>query len=614
MVIKAQASIEIPVFMSGQIPEINLQEKSADSATIFWPDGQNQTIYPGKSVAPKVIVLKEEVSAITFQNGSQTSFLLHFNPMPGWLSIAPPLLAILLAVLIKEVLISLFLGVFSGVLLVSIYSFGTIDPITAPFRIMDLYVITALNDSGHLSVIVFSMLIGGMVAIITKNGGMAGFVNRLSPFAKSKRSTQFITWLLGLLIFFDDYANTLVVGNTMRPLTDKWKISREKLAYLVDSTAAPVASIAFVTTWIGAQLGYIEDGIKQLEGLDGSAYQMFINSLSYAFYPILTLGFMLLLIYTGKDFGPMKKAEEAAEKNQLNQTSNENDAAIKELEPRAGTKQQSINALFPIAILIFGTLAGLLFTGWDSSVWQNPNNSFINKLSQIVGAADSYKSLLWSSMAALATAIGITAIRKILSLHETMNIMVKGFGFMLHAILILTLAWTLSSLTDALQTASFITDSFLAMELDARLLPAITFISAALVAFSTGSSWSTMAILYPIMLPAAWALGLEQQLAPEINYQIFYLLISCVLGGAVLGDHCSPISDTTILSSLASSCNHLKHVRTQMPYALSVGSISLIICILPSSFGLNPFLAFILGTIAILILVLIFGTKSKQIE
>ena len=234
--------------------------------------------------------------------------------IPLWLSILPPLIAIILALIFKEVIVSLFIGIWAGAFIAGGLRWSSFYYwLQSLFDVVQKFVVNALNDSGHLMVILFSLLIGGMVSIISKNGGMAGVVQSLSKYAKTPKSAQFITWLLGVAIFFDDYANTLIVGNTMRTVTDKFKISREKLAYIVDSTAAPVSAIAFITTWIGAELGYIDDGMSRIAlETDATAYSIFLSSLKYSFYPIFTLIFILILIRTQKDYGPMLKAERRA--------------------------------------------------------------------------------------------------------------------------------------------------------------------------------------------------------------------------------------------------------------------------------------------------------------
>jgi Na+/H+ antiporter NhaC len=515
------------------------------------------------------------------------------NPIPLWLSILPPLIAILLALLIKEVVSSILIGIFSGALIINFYVHGIlVGWIYAFMRTVDTYLLGALNNKGHLSIILFSLLIGAMVSLISKNGGMQGVVNRISKYAQSPKSGQLAAWFLGIAIFFDDYANTLIVGNTMRPITDKLKISREKLAYLVDSTAAPIASIAFVTTWIGAELGYISSGIEKIDGLDEGVYSTFINSLAYSFYPILALLFMLMLILKGRDFGPMLKAEINARKGERKTEISENlaeHAALEEFAAKKDIKPKAFNAIVPVLVVIFGTIAGLLFTGWDTSVWNDESLGLGRKLSSIIGQADSYQSLLWSSLAGLGTAIKLSVFQGILSLSEAVASAITGIKTMLSAIVILVLAWALALVIEELHTAELIT-SLMSENISPYFIPALTFVLAALIAFSTGSSWGTMAILYPLILPATWKICQETGLDYDTTLSIFHNVVSTVLAGAVLGDHCSPISDTTILSSLSSSCNHIDHVKTQMPYALTVGAVALLFGTIPSAYGLPMWL------------------------
>ena len=520
--------------------------------------------------------------------------------MPLWMSILPPLVAIVMALIIKEVISSLFVGILTGTFLMAYY--GGASPANAIggglLRVVDTYVVGSLFDADHVTIIVFTMLIGGMVRIITANGGMQGVVNWLSRRARGPRSGQLMTFLMDLCIFFDDYSNTLVVGNTMRPIADKLKVSREKLAYIVDSTSAPVVAVAFVTTWIGAELSYIQDGIRAI-GLEASAYSVFFHSLAYSFYPFLTLGFVLMIIFSGRDFGPMLTAERKARK-----------ASVMEPEMTNSVSKPAhiIDALIPLAILIFGTIIGLILTGYNVSVWQS-GTGFFSKLSATIGAANSYKALLWASVLSLLTSIVITMLRGNLTFVKVMEEMVEGFKAMFNAVLILTMAWSIALVTKDMHTAEFVSQLLLKWSLSPAVVPVLTFLLAALIGFSTGTSWGTMAILYPLILPASWLLSQEQGLSVDATMPLFYNVVASVLAGSVMGDHCSPISDTTIMSSLASSCNHLQHVRTQMPYALTVGSVALVMGVLPTALGLPSWVAFSIGFVALWLIVRLVGKK-----
>ena len=522
------------------------------------------------------------------------------GPMSLWMSILPPLVAIAMALLIKDVISSLFVGILTGTFLMALY--GGASPVSALggglLRVVDTYVVGSLFDADHVTIIVFTLLIGGMVRIITANGGMQGVVNWLSKRAQGPRSGQLMTFFMDLCIFFDDYSNTLVVGNTMRPIADKLKVSREKLAYIVDSTSAPVVAVAFVTTWIGAELSYISDGIKTI-GIDASAYSVFFHSLTYSFYPFLTLAFVLMLILSGRDYGPMLKAERKARQASALETGRADSVS---------RPAHVIDALVPLAVLIFGTIIGLVATGYDASVWQG-TSGFFAKLSSIIGAANSYQALLWASLASLLTAVVVTLLRGSLPFAKVMEEMVEGFKSMLNAVLILTMAWSIALVTKDMHTAEFVSQLLVQWSLSPVLVPGLTFVLAALIGFSTGTSWGTMAILYPLILPASWLLCQEQGLSVDASMPLFYNVVASVLAGAVMGDHCSPISDTTIMSSLASSCNHMQHVATQMPYALTVGATALLVGVLPTALGLPSWVAFLMGLAVLWLFVRVVGKK-----
>lgn len=522
--------------------------------------------------------------------------------MPLWMSILPPMVAIVMALILKEVLSSLFLGVLTGAFLMALYEGAS--PVSAlsggVLRVVDTYIVGSLFDADHVKIIVFTLLIGGMVKVITVNGGMRGIVGWLSKKAKGPRSGQLMTFLMDLCVFFDDYSNTLVVGNTMRPLADKLHISREKLSYIVDSTSAPVVAVAFITTWIGAELSYIQEGIDTL-GLEMSSYSVFFHSLAYSFYPFLTLSFVLMIILTGRDFGPMLKAERSA---RMAQKTEEKDVSNGDEAPA-----HAIDAIIPLVVLIVGTILGLLNTGYDSQVWSDPHAGFFSKLSSTIGSADSYQALLWSSLVSLLTAIVVTMLRGRVKFTVVMESVVDGLKSMLNAVVILTMAWSIALVTKDMHTAEFVSQLLLRWSLSPVLVPAITFVLAGLIGFSTGTSWGTMAILYPLILPASWLLCQEQGMEVNAAMPVFYHVVASVMAGAVMGDHCSPISDTTIMSSLSSQCDHLQHVSTQMPYALTVGGVALLIGVLPVALGLPSWVAFLMAVTVLWLLVRFVGKK-----
>lgn len=611
--------VVLPKIIIADIPTsivIPIEGNTADfiEQDSIWLDVNNMQVLAvkgNKQFEFEYIFKTKENVAFKIEN---RSFSKVINPIPLWLSILPPLIAILMALFFKEVFSALFIGLFSGTLIIFSYQEASIFSafFKAIFAISDTYILQSLADSGHISIILFSMLIGAMVNLITKNGGMQGVVNKLSKFANSRRSGQFVTWFLGILIFFDDYANTLVVGNTMRPVTDRLKVSREKLAYIVDSTAAPVASIAMITTWIGIELSYIQSATVQIN-INESPYSIFLHSLPTRFYPFFTLFFILMLILLKKDFGPMLKAEKKCRQQlKIEEETNKPSAELQDIEIDKSIPTRWYNAGIPVFIVIFGTFAGLVYTGWDTTIWNDSNLAFSKKLSHIIGASDSYLALLWSSLSAVLAAVALSLGQRILTLSKAVEALVSGFKTMLTAILILVLAWALADITKDMHTADFISNTLIATNVSPYLLPSLTFILSALIAFSTGSSWGTMAILYPLILPASWALCHSAGMNNLESMDIFYITVSAILAGSVLGDHCSPISDTTILSSLASSCNHIEHVRTQLPYALTVGSIAIFAGLLPAAYGVSSWILIPLGFILLFLIVKFFGKKHEE--
>ncbi len=601
----AALEVDAPNVVMAGVPytfEVQLPPTHTDSVTL-WINNQAQTLASHNHQAEFQYTF-QQTETLNIQLGHQR-FSKSYRPIPLGLSIIPPFLAILFALLFKEVFTALLLGIFSGAF-IRYYFSGTsfIESIGKGFlRVADHYIPNAFDDGGHVSIILFSMLIGGVVSLISNNGGMNGFVQKLSGLARSARSTQMVTWFLGIFIFFDDYANTLVVGNTMRPVTDKWKISREKLAYIVDSTAAPIASIAFVTTWIGAELSYIKEGLQAI-GLDESPYSVFLHSIKYSFYPLLTLAFVAMLIWKKKDFGPMLKAERHSQTKGIHQW-----------HPQANVSEQQktsawYNGVLPVFVIVAGTIIGLFYTGFAPEIWADVTLSFPAKVSATIGNSDSYKALIWASAVATLVALGLTLSQRLANLRQSMEFLLDGYKSMLHAIVILILAWGLAEVNHELQTAHFIAGALVNFNFSAWMLPALTFVLAVVISFSTGSSWGTMAILYPLIIPATWMIAQNGTHEYAFTLNILYNVISCVLAGAVLGDHISPISDTTIMSSLASSCNHIAHVKTQLPYALLVGGVSLVAGTLATSVGMPALAALASGLVLLFLCIHFLGKDS----
>ncbi|MGF1472685.1 MAG: Na+/H+ antiporter NhaC family protein, partial [Rubrobacteraceae bacterium] len=473
---------------------------------------------------------------------------------------------------------ALFLGIYIGAamsygLSLGALWFGLLDT-------LNVYVIEALSppdgSTGHASIIVFTLMIGGMVGIISRNGGMRGIVNWIIGLASTPQRGQAATGVLGVAIFFDDYANTLVVGNTMRSITDRLKVSREKLAYIVDSTAAPVATIAIISTWIGFQVGLIDEAVGTIDGFGQSAYAIFLNSIPYAFYPILAIIFVFAVSLSGRDFGPMYTAEvrSRTEGKVLRDGAAVDSAASgDELEPDEETPQRAFNAVIPIVVLVGVAMIGLYVTGSGETI------------QDIIGSADPFASLVWGSLLGVLVAVVLTIAQRLLTLAEAMNAWYVGLRAMLFVLVILVMAWALAAVTEVLHTGDYLV-SVLGESLPPAVVPALIFVVAAATAFATGTSWGTMGILIPLTIPLSWAILQANGLDNPDGYHILYASVSTVLAGAVWGDHCSPISDTTIISSMASGSDHIDHVRTQIPYALFTGIVALVVGLLPTGFGL----------------------------
>ena len=524
----------------------------------------------------------------------------------SWVSILPPLLTIAVALAFKRVVPALFLGIWMGAWIIN--DFGLVGLWTGLLETFQVFVLNALSNPDHTAIVLFSMMVGGMVGIISHNGGMQGIVNHIVKWADSARHACLATASLGLAIFFDDYANTLVVGNTMRPVTDSMRVSRAKLAYIVDSTAAPVACIAVVTTWIGYEIGLIGDSISKMEGLDGEAYLMFLNTIPYSFYPIMAIVFVFMVSASGRDFGPMLEAERHAQQNgsqnpHLDKKSTEEADSIQPIE---GKPQRAFNAYIPIIVMVLGVIVGLYVTGKEAS-------SDIDEptLQQIIGNANSYTALMWASLTSMMTAAVLSLLQRIMNLEEVVNAWFHGVRAMLMAMIILILAWSLGEVSDILKTADFLV-SVLGDTLPVFVLPTMVFLLAAATAFATGSSWGAMGILFPLAMPLTWAVMVAQGQAGPEHMHILYSSISAILAGAVWGDHCSPISDTTILSSLASGCDHIEHVRTQLPYAMTVGGVAILIGSIPTALGLPWWLGMSIGLLILWLILKYYGKPSYE--
>ncbi len=468
------------------------------------------------------------------------------KPYATWLSLLPPIIAIALALITKEVYSSLFIGITAGALMHANFNFsGTID---------HLFVngfISSIADPYNIGIIIFLVVLGTIVSLMNKSGGSAAFGRWASKHIKSRVGAQLATIALGVLIFVDDYFNCLTVGSVMRPVSDKFNVSRSKLSYLIDATAAPICIIAPISSWAAAVAGFVSE--DQIGGLE-----LFIRAIPYNFYAILTIVMMIALCVMKFDYGPMKRHELNAMNGDI--FSSDEKAMLEQLEEKDENKNGSVwDLVAPVVVLIAGCLLGLLYSGGFFS-----GETFVNAFSN----ADASQGLVFGSFAGLIFSIIYFMCRRVLTFKDCMGALPDGFKAMVPAIMILCCAWTLKTMTVSLGAKIFIAE-FVRTSASAfiPLLPAIVFLIGVGLSFSTGTSWGTFGILIPIVLAV---------FGGSISNEICIIAISACMAGAVCGDHCSPISDTTIMASAGAQCNHLNHVSTQLPYAITVAAVSFV--------------------------------------
>ena len=463
-------------------------------------------------------------------------------------SLLPAVMAIVLALITKEVYSSLFLGILTGGLIYSGFNLET----TMTHVFSDGFV-SSVADSYNVGILIFLVLLGAIVAMMNKSGGSAAFGRWTSKHIKSRVGAQLATILLGVLIFVDDYFNCLTVGSVMRPVTDKSKISRAKLSYLIDATAAPICIIAPISSWAAAVVGFAKGSGAQ----DGMS--LFINAIPFNFYALLTIAMMIFLAVAKFDYGPMRKHEENAKNGDIF-TSKMQEATELLTENEKG---KVFDLIIPVIVLIIACVFGMIYSG---GFFASDSSSYMNFISSFSGS-DASVGLVYGSFIALIFSAVYFLIRRTISFKTIMECIPEGFKAMVPAIMILVCAWTLKAMTDSLGAKIFIAQL---VEGSASgfmsFLPAIIFIIAVGLSFATGTSWGTFGILIPIVLSV---FGAE-------NGNITIVAISACMAGAVCGDHCSPISDTTIMASAGAQCDHINHVSTQMPYALTVAAVSFV--------------------------------------
>ena len=520
----------------------------------------------------------------------------------GVYSLLPALLAVVLAFWSRNVLLSLGLAVLVGTTTVAIFEgAGFMAPLQGVGGALT-FVWEAVSSFDNLRVTAFSLLVGGCVGVLSASGATSAMVKMLMRIAKSRESGMIATWLAGLALFFDDYANCLVVGNSMRPLADRLGISREKLAYIVDSTAAPIASVALISTWAGYEVSIMGEGLIAA-GSDADAYAFFVEGVGYRYYCLFTIVFVGAIAWTGRDFGPMRRVERESILSVVKgAVKGAEESGESEEESREGVLFGALSAILPMVLLVFWTLGRLL---WDGSraiaeqVAAGEIEAGSAGLIDILGSADSYGAMLEASIISILFASILALVRRTLDLK---GIAVATFGGMKQisgAVGVLILAWTLGSTMGALGTSDYLV-GVLEGVLSPALLPTVVFVVSALTAFATGTSFGTMGLMVPIVIPLSFSLTGDP---------VIHLAASgAVLSGACWGDHCSPISDTTVLSSIGAGCDHIKHVETQLPYAMVCGAISIVAGSLPVGFGVSVWWTLIVGSIACVAAVMLLGT------
>ncbi|MEQ9411585.1 MAG: Na+/H+ antiporter NhaC family protein [Fuerstiella sp.] len=503
---------------------------------------------------------------------AQLSAFVLIDSLP-WLRLAPPVVAISLAIALRDVNFALLLATFAGCLLVTGLDFSA-----GVTTFCDVFVET-LADTDHAAVILFTVLLGAMIGLMNDSGGTTAVVNRMTRYANTRPKGQILTWLCGLIVFFDDYANTMLIGGSMRPLADRLRISRAKLAFLIDATAAPVAGLA-LSTWTAFEIDQVTAGLAAA-GVDADSGQVFFATIPYRLYPILAILTVAAIACSGRDFGAMLKAEQAAQTL---------DQSEQPTVPSIQTGSVWFAAI-PVAVLVTVVVIGYLRD------------------------VDAYRLLLIASLGASTVAVVLPLLSGRLNVTEAARSWTEGITSMIPAVVVLILAWAVSDVCreGKLDTAGYII-SLVGDSVQPEFLPAIAFLAAGAIAVSIGSSFTTMALLVPLFIPLAWTvLSGHAEGAPTVNHPVFLATVGAILAGAIFGDHCSPISDTTVLSSAAAGCDHLQHVATQLPYAILVAACSVLLGYLPIGFGIPWWISLPVSAMACIGAILFLGQQTKTV-
>ncbi len=527
----------------------------------------------------------------------------------GIITLIPPLVALVLAFTTKNVILSLTSGGLTGaIILATSGESNFLDVVINSFISFSSYIVGSVADPWNAGIILQVLAIGGVIYLIERSGGAVAIAESISKRAKTKAGAQVTTWFLGLCVFFDDYANSLIVGPIMQPIFDKLKISRTKLAFIVDATAAPIAGIALVSTWVGYEVGLIQDAYA-MQGVAVEGFDIFLQTIPYRFYNILMLAFVFIIGVTSKDFGPMLTAERKAKEGDLGIANASFDN--KELEEIKNVDGKVYNALVPILTLVIGAFVSFYYSGYtaimasgDAELIDIVQNSLfsLRGLQECFSNSDASVALFQAALFAGIVTICLVVAQKMYTITEAIEIWTTGMGKLFSTTIILVLAWTLTSIIKELGAGYFISSQISDL-LPAFLLPSIIFIVASIISFATGTSYGTMGILMPLAIPLA--IG-----AAPNDPHVALVCTSAVLTGAIFGDHCSPISDTTILSAIGSGCDHIEHVNTQMPYALFIGAFTVVTAYIPAGLGFSPYIILVFNIALIYAVVHFVGKKA----
>lgn len=529
----------------------------------------------------------------------------------GILTLLPPLVAIGLAFITKETILSLFMGVFVGEFMLCVNDLNIVSTAINAFLQMGSQIISCMADPWNAGIILQCLLIGGIIQLVTKMGGAKALAESFAKRADTPRKAQLFTWFLGLCVFFDDYANSLIVGPIMRPVMDKLKVSREKLAFVVDATAAPVAGIAIISTWIGLEISLIAAGFESVGVTNVTGFGIFLQTIPYRFYNIFILLFIVVSAITLYEFGPMKKAEQKARARKEDEEIIVPSApGFDEVKPVEGIKLSVWNAIIPIGTLIVGALIAFYWSGYttilggeDQALITLMNTAplsfdgIFQALSQSDASVALFQAALLASIVAIVMAVG----EKILTIEDAISEWIGGMKTIVITGVILLLAWSLGGVIGDVGTAAYLV-GVLKNTLPQFIVPTLIFILGALISFATGTAYGTMSILMPLAIPLAWAVS-----SGDMSFTI--VCTSGVLTGAIFGDHCSPISDTTILSSMGTSCNHIDHVQTQIYYAVFVACVAIFIGYIPAGLGIPWFISVPVGVVVMYIGLKVLGEK-----